>query len=94
MASAGGGLVPAAPPGPAQLLGGCGRLLVQAGEEPADLVAGQRDQPTVVRVAAMRLCCGQDRQERAGEQGEDGPAVQDRGRYKARSMNAAPAGAA
>jgi hypothetical protein len=51
------------------------RLLVQAGEEPANLVPGQGDHPAVVRVAAVRPGCGQNGQERAGEQGQDGPAV-------------------
>ena len=54
-------------------MAGCGRLLVQSGEEPADLVAGQRDQ--LGGRAGRRLGRGQDGQERVGEQGQDGPAV-------------------
>jgi len=55
--------------------GGCGRLLGQSGEQPADLVAGQRDQLVVPQLAATGLGGGQDGQERVGEQGQDGPAV-------------------
>ena len=42
--SSGGGLVPASPSGPVQLCRWCGQLPGQAGEQAADLVAGQRDQ--------------------------------------------------
>jgi hypothetical protein len=44
VAGAGSGLVPASPAGPFQLHGRCGRPLAQSGEQPADLVAGQRDE--------------------------------------------------
>ena len=57
-----------------QLRAGCGQLPGQAGEQAADLVAGQRDQPLIVRVAAGGLA-GQDGQEGMGEQGQDGPPV-------------------
>jgi hypothetical protein len=43
-----------------QLRGGCGRLPGQAGEQAADLVAGQRDEQVIVRVAAAGLGGGQD----------------------------------
>src|SRR5262245_57035327 len=76
MAGSGGGLVLASPPRPVQLTGGCGRLLLaQSGEEPADLVASQRDQLAIACPAAAGLGGGEDGQERAGEQGQDGPAV-------------------
>ena len=58
-----------------QLGSGCGQLLVQACEEPADLVAGQRDQLVLTGAAGVRLGGGQDGQEGVGEQGQDGPAV-------------------
>ena len=58
-----------------QLGGGCGRLLAQSGEQPADFVAGQRDQLVFVRAAGVVLGGGQDGQERVGEQGQDGPPV-------------------
>ena len=74
MAGSGGGLVPAPPPGPVQLRRWCGRLTGQAGEQAADLVTGQRDQPLIVRVAAGGPA-GQDGQEGMGEQGQDGPPV-------------------
>jgi hypothetical protein len=51
--------VPAPPPGPVQLRRWCGRLTRQAGEQAADLVTGQRDQPLIIRVAAGGLA-GQD----------------------------------
>src|SRR5262245_21601867 len=76
MAGSGGGLVLASPPRPVQLTGGYGRLLLaQSGEEPADLVAGQRDQLAIACPAAAGLGRGEDGQESAGEQGQDGPAV-------------------
>lgn len=52
-----------------------GGLLAQSGEEAADLVAGQRDQLVLARVAAARLGRGQHGHERTGEQGQDDPAV-------------------
>jgi hypothetical protein len=58
-----------------QLDSGCGRLLAQAGEEPADLVAGQGDQLVIVWVLVAGLGGGQHGQERVGEQGQDGPPV-------------------
>jgi hypothetical protein len=57
-----------------QLCRWCGQLPGQAGEQAADLVAGQRDQLLVVRVAGGGLA-GQDGQEGVGEQGQDGPPV-------------------
>ena len=72
--SSGGGLVPASPSGPVQLCRWCGQLPGQAGEQAADLVAGQRDQLLVVRVAGGGLA-GQDGQEGVDEQGQDGPPV-------------------
>jgi hypothetical protein len=51
----GGGLVLASPSRPVQLGSGRWRLLVRAGEQPADLVAGQRDQWIIARAAASRL---------------------------------------
>ena len=54
---------------------GWGQLLEQSGEEPADLVAGQRDQLVLVRAAVVWLGCGHGGQECVGEQGQDGPAV-------------------
>jgi hypothetical protein len=57
-----------------QLDGGCGQLLGQAGEQPADLVAGQRDQLAVALLAAAGLGRGQngqDGQERVGDQGQE-----------------------
>ncbi len=74
MAVAGGGLVPSSPPGPVQLRSGCGQLAGQAGEQAADLVAGQRDQLPVTGVDGSGLA-GQDGQEGMGEQGQDGPPV-------------------
>jgi hypothetical protein len=56
---------------PAARWAGLGRLLLQAGEEPADLVAGQGNHLASGRVAVAWL----DGQEGAGEQGQDGPAV-------------------
>ena len=58
-----------------QLDSGWWRLLAQPGEEPADLVAGQRDQLVIVRVLVVSLGGGQHGQERVGEQGQDGPPV-------------------
>jgi hypothetical protein len=51
------------------------QLLAKSGEQPADLVAGQRDHLVIVRVAVVRLGRGQDGQEGVREQGQDGPAV-------------------
>ena len=65
----------ASPSGPVQLHGGCGQLPGQSGEQAADLVAGQRDEQVIARVAAAGLGRGQDGQERMGEQGQDCPAV-------------------
>lgn len=75
MAGSGSGLMSASPSGPVQLHCGSGQLLAQSGEQPADLVAGQRDQLVVVRAGAIKLGRGQDGQERVGEQGQGGPAV-------------------
>jgi hypothetical protein len=58
-----------------QLDSGCGRLLAQSGEEPTDLVAGQRDQLVSVWVLMVSLGGGQHDQECVGEQGQDGPRV-------------------
>ena len=58
-----------------QLQPGWGWLLAQRSEEPADLVAGQRDQLVLASAAGVRLGGGQDGQEGVGEQGQDGPAV-------------------
>jgi len=65
----------ASPSGPVQLHGGCGQLPGQPGEQPADFVAGQRDEQVIVRVAAAGLGRGQDGQEREDEQRQDGPPV-------------------
>ena len=73
MAGAGDGLMAASPPGPAQLNCRCGQVLAQSGEQPADLVTGQRDE--LVLMGGGGLGGGQDGQERVGEQGQDGPAV-------------------
>ena len=62
----------AAPPGPVQLNCGRGQVLAQSGEQPADLVTGQRDELVLI---GGGLGGGQDGQERVGEQGQDGPAV-------------------
>jgi hypothetical protein len=67
--------VSASPSGPVQLHCWCGCVLGQSGEQPADLVAGQRDQRVAGRVALGVRGCGEDGQEGAGEQGQDGPAV-------------------
>ena len=63
----------ASPPGPVQLLCGRGQVLAQSGEQPADLVTGQREE--LVLMSGSGLGRGQDGQERVGEQGQDGPAV-------------------
>ena len=75
MAGLGNGLMSASPSGPVQLRCGRGQLLAQPGEQPADLVTGQRDQLIVAGVVVGWLAGGQDGQERAGEQGQDGPTV-------------------
>ena len=73
MAFAGGGLVTPPPVRPVQLaLDGLGTA-EQSGEEPADLVAGQRDQLVSVWVLMVSLGGGQHDQECVGEQGQDGP---------------------
>src|SRR5437667_5071421 len=75
VAGLGGGLMTASPSRPVQLQLGYGLLLVQSGEQPADLMTGQRDQLAVVSAVGAGLGRGQDGQERAGEQGQDGPAM-------------------
>src|SRR5580700_3597760 len=72
MAGSGDGLMVASPPGPVQLNCGRGQVLAQSGEQPADLVTGQRDELILM---GCGLGGGQDGQERVGEQGQDGPAV-------------------
>jgi len=75
VAGSGGGLVAASPAGPVQLLSGCGRLVGQAGEEPADFVAGQGNELAGAGAGVVWRGCGQDGQEGVGEQGQDGPPV-------------------
>jgi hypothetical protein len=75
VAGSGGVLVAASPSGPVQLDSGRGRLLAQPGEEPADLVASQRDQLVIAWARVVSLGGGQYGQECVGEQGQDGPAV-------------------
>jgi hypothetical protein len=50
-------------------------VLAQSREQPADPVAGQRDQLAIAWTAAAGLGGGQDRREGAGEQGQDGSPV-------------------
>jgi hypothetical protein len=58
-----------------QVVQGVVRLAEQGGEQMADLVAGQRDQPAIAGIATVSFGCGGDGQEGVREHRQDRPAV-------------------